>query len=171
MHIEDNVRAGMTPEEARRQALIKLGGVEQTKENYRDRRGLPWLETLIRDVRFGLRMLAKAPALTFILVFTLALGIGVNSAVFSVVNGFLLRPLPVAHPEQIVVLASHQQGAPLGVTNVSYADLSRFSQARRGCILRFVRICAVPCRAQRRRPRPPDHGELRFRKLFFGPGA
>ncbi len=126
MHIEDNLRAGMTPEEARRQALIKLGGIEQAKENYRDRRGIPWLETLIRDVRYGLRMLAKAPALTFILVFTLALGIGVNSAVFSVVNGFLLRPLPVAHPEQIVVLASHQQGAPLGVTNVSYADLSDF---------------------------------------------
>ncbi len=126
MHIEDNVRAGMSPDEARRQALIKLGGVEQTIESYRERRSLPWLETLIRDVRYGLRMLAKAPALTFILVFTLALGIGVNSAVFSVVNGFLLRPLPVPHPEQIVVLASHQQGAPLGVTNVSYADLSDF---------------------------------------------
>ena len=126
MHIEDNVRAGMSPEEARRQALIKLGGVEQTKESYRERRGLPWLETLIRDVRYGVRILAKAPALTFILMFTLALGIGVNSAVFSVVNGFLLRPLPVLHPEQIVVLASHQQGAPLGVTNVSYADLGDF---------------------------------------------
>ncbi len=126
MHVDDNLRAGMSPKEARRQAFIKLGGVEQTKENYRERRGLPWLETLIRDVRYGLRMLAKAPALTFILMFTLALGIGVNSAVFSVVNGFLLRPLPVPHPEQLVVLASHQQGAPLGVTNVSYADLGDF---------------------------------------------
>ena len=59
MQIDDNVHAGMTPEEARRQALIQLGGVEQTKEHYRDRRGLPWLETLLQDVRFGLRMCAS----------------------------------------------------------------------------------------------------------------
>ena len=62
-------------------------------------------------------------------------------------------------------------GSPPGRDERLLCGSKRFSQARRGCILGFVRICAVPCRAQRRRPRPPDHGELRFRKLFFGPGA
>ncbi len=126
MHIDENLRAGMTPQEARRQALIDLGGVEQAKENYRDRRGLPWLETLLRDIRFGLRMLRKSPMLTLALVFSLALGIGANAAVFSIVNGYLLRPLPVPHPEQIAVLASEQQGDTLGDTNFSYPDLVDF---------------------------------------------
>jgi predicted permease len=126
MHIDDNLRAGMSPGEARRDALLKLGGLDQTKENYRDRRGIPWLESLLRDVRFGFRMLAKAPSLTAIVVITLAMGIGVNAAIFSVVDSFLIRPLPVPHPQEIVVLASHQQGAPVGASNFSYADLADF---------------------------------------------
>jgi predicted permease len=102
MHVEDNLRAGMTPAEARRQAMLKLGGLEQTKESYRDRRGLPWLETLAQDVRFGLRMLRKNPGFTAVTILTLALGIGANTAIFSVIDGALLNPVPFPEPERLV---------------------------------------------------------------------
>jgi predicted permease len=123
MHIEDNVRAGMPPDRARREALMKLGGVEQTKENYRERRGLPVLETTWHDCRYALRLLRKNPGFTMVAILTLALGIGGNTAVFSVMNSVLLRNLPVPHPEQLVHLWLPNQQPP-GAWNTGDGDTS-----------------------------------------------
>ena len=128
LHIEDNLRAGMPLGEARRRALLQLGGIEQTKENYRDRRGLPWLETTLQDIRFGLRMLRKNPGFTAIAILTLALGIGANTAIFGIVNGFLLRPLPVRDPQQITVLAIQQKDAPVGSSGFAYPEFVDFRE-------------------------------------------
>src|SRR5712691_5545810 len=106
LHIEDNLRSGMTPAEARRNALIKLGGVEQTKESYRDQKGLPMIETMLQDLRFGFRMLRRSPGFTVLVILCLTLGIGANAAVFSWVEGILLRPYPlVSHQERLVALS------------------------------------------------------------------
>jgi predicted permease len=105
MHIEDNLRAGMSAAQARREALMKLGGVEQTKENYRERRGLPALETLVQDIRYGLRVLSKNPGFTTVAVLTLALATGAATAIFSVVYGVMLRPLPYADSNRIMAVS------------------------------------------------------------------
>jgi predicted permease len=104
LHVADNLRSGMSPAEARREALLKLGGLEQTKEIYRDRRTLPFLDLFLQDLRFGARMLCKNPGFTAIAILTLGLGIGANTAIFSLVNGILLVSLPYPHPEQLIAI-------------------------------------------------------------------
>jgi len=99
-------RQGMTREAAARRAHLEFGGVEQTKEAARDTRGTALLESIGRDLRYAVRSLSSRPAFTLTVVATLALGIGANTAIFSLVDALLLRPLPVAHPEQLVTLTS-----------------------------------------------------------------
>jgi len=103
--VEENLRQGMSPEEARRQALIKLGGIEPSKELHRQVRGLPFLDSIVQDLRYTFRTLKRDRGFTVIAVLILGLGIGANTAVFSVVDTILLRPLPFAKPQQLVWIA------------------------------------------------------------------
>lgn len=102
LHMEDAKRAGMTGEEARRQALIRLGGAEQTRQAYRDRATLPSVESILQDVRYGVRQMLRAPGFAVTAVITLALGIGANIIIYTLVDSILLQPLPYAHQEQLV---------------------------------------------------------------------
>jgi putative ABC transport system permease protein len=122
MHVDDNIRAGMTPEAARRDALIRLGGVEQLKEAYRDRQGLPILEHLAQDVRFALRVLRRTPSFTVVAVLTLGLGIGANTAIFSVVNAVLFRPLPFPDSGRLVLIWATNTTSGLTQDVASYPD-------------------------------------------------
>jgi putative ABC transport system permease protein len=126
MHVDDNIRAGLSPVEARRLALLKLGGIEQTKETYRRQRGVPLLGDLWQDMRFGARVLRKQPAFTFIAVLTLALGIGANTALFSVINAVLLRPLPF--PESDRILSLYETFKPSGQSALSVPNLRDWQQ-------------------------------------------
>ncbi len=121
-HIADNLRSGMSPQEARRQALLKLGGLEQTKELYRERRSLPVLETLLQDIRFGARIIRKQPAVSVSAIFILALGIGFNSAVFSAVYAVLLKSLPFRDSGQLVSVMKSNPERGWVRNNISQAE-------------------------------------------------
>ena len=106
MHIDEYVRDGMTQDEARRRALIEMGGVEQVRQATRDGRGFPWLEELVRDLRYAIRTLLRTPGFSFVAIVVMAIGIGASLALFTVVRSVLLRPLPFPHPVRLVALYS-----------------------------------------------------------------
>jgi len=110
MHIDDGLRAGLSAEEARRQALIRLGGVEQARQSYRERRLLPGIERLLRDLRYALRTLGRHPAVTAIAILSVGLGIGANATIFSMVSRFVLRPAPVGDPATLLSLHIAEKG-------------------------------------------------------------
>lgn len=110
MLTDANLRRGMTRPEARRAALLTFGGVEAAKEGYRDQRGLPTLDSLMQDLRYAGRSLRRNPVFTAAVLACLTLGIGANTAIFSLVNAVLLRPLPVDHPERLLFFASSGDG-------------------------------------------------------------
>jgi hypothetical protein len=114
----ENLRAGLSPVEARRQAMLKFGGVETMKQDYRAERGLLFIENLLRDVRFAVRMLRKSPGFTVVAVVTLAVAIGANAVVFGVLNALILRPLNVPQAQSLWGL---ERGSDKAV-NQSYPD-------------------------------------------------
>ena len=123
MAVEGNLCQGMSPEQAHRQALLDLGGIEQPKEMYREQRGLPMIETTLQDLRFGFRILRRSPGFSVMAVLCLTLGIGANAAVFSWVEGILFRPYPaVSHQEQLLALTGTAR-AESGPTDISWPDL------------------------------------------------
>ena len=131
MLADENVRRGMSPEEARRAARIRLGGQTQLKETNRELHGLPALETFLQDTRYAFRMLRKNPGFTAVAVLTLALGIGANTAIFSVVYAMLLKPLPYSQPEQLLTLFEAQPQAGVKATGWSYANFAEVREQNR----------------------------------------
>lgn len=107
METQENLRAGMTPMEARRRALVKWGATEVVREQYHAERGMPGIETVAQDVRFAVRMLRKSPVFTSVAVLTLALGTGANAAIFTLINALMLKSLPVTEPKTLVRLGNN----------------------------------------------------------------
>ena len=129
---EENLQRGMTPTEARRQALAHFGGPQQSKEQHREARSLPLLDSFLQDLRFGLRMFWRSPGFSFLAIFCLTLGIGANAAVYSWMEGLLFRPYPaVAHQERLFAITGTSRGEP-DPTAVSWPDFLDF---RKGCTL------------------------------------
>jgi putative ABC transport system permease protein len=129
--IEENVARGMTPEEARYAALREFGGIEQMKEECRDSWGVRIISELGQDVRYGLRQLRRNPGFTAIAILTLALGVGANTAIFSVVDAVLLRSLPYPHPNQLVLMFDVPLKQPDALSGISYRDFTEMREQNR----------------------------------------
>lgn len=118
----DGIASGLSPEEARRRALLAFGGVDQVTEAHRERRSVMWLETAVRDFRYGLASMARNPGFTLVAVAILALGIGANAAMFSIVDAVLLKPLPFERPERMVTVIEAEGNRYWGVSALNFID-------------------------------------------------
>ncbi len=153
LQTEANLRAGMTPGEARRQAVLKLGATEAVRESHHAEQSLPFFENLLLDLRFAVRMLVKSPGFAAIAIATMAVGVGATTAIFSVVDATLLHPLPYREPEQLVRLQDDLPG--IGAHDVGLS-IPEFQDLQRSGIFQYVSIygfgsvnltgCAQPAR-------------------------
>ena len=134
MAAEDARRRGVPPAESTRTARLRSGGAVQAMDALRDQRGLPWLDDLRRDVRHGLRSLRRSPGFTTIALVTLALGIGANTAIFSILNGVILRPLDYPRPEQLMRLTGRFPVAGSAATRLSHPEYVEFRQMNRSFV-------------------------------------
>lgn len=130
LHIDDNLRLGMTPAKARREAVMKLGGIESTRQSYRERNTLPMMDDLVQDLRFALRQLRRSPGFTITAVIMLALGIGASVAIFAFVDAALLKPLPYRDPARLAAVSESVklfERSPLSYPD--YLDWKRMNQS------------------------------------------
>ena len=137
--IEERIAKGITPEEGRYAAWRELGGAEQIKEECRDMRRVNYIESFFQDVRYGLRMLAHSPGFTTVAVLTLALGIGANTAIFSVSNAVVLRPLPYQDPGRLAVLWTDNLRQNLPEERTSYPNFEDWK--RQNHVFEDMRFC------------------------------
>src|SRR6185312_11574379 len=139
--IEENIKRGMSAEEARRQALIKFGGVEQAKQKHREARGLPALEILWQDLRYAARTLRRDRSFAVISILILALGIGATTAMFSIIRAVLLKPLAYQQPDRVVLLGgiTPVRFDEMKANSPSYTELGAFSEGAERFALSGIR--------------------------------
>src|SRR4051794_27136319 len=134
MRVEHNIDSGMSPEDARRDAMLRFGNRTLMKEDARRADILPWLDSVAQDVRFGMRMLRKTPAFTAVAVLTLALGIGGNTAIFTLTHALLLRSLPVAEPDRLVRVTFASPRSDFGLSGPMFDELRKRNQVFSGML-------------------------------------
>src|ERR1700679_3366406 len=123
LQAEENLRAGMSPAEARRQAALKLGSAQAIREDHHGEQSLPFVENLFQDLRFAVRMLLRSPEFSLIAIATMALGIGATTAIYSVIDAPLLHPLPYPHPSELVRIEANLPGVGAHDVGISIPEL------------------------------------------------